>query len=269
MIRSEVGWRRGTGHAGNLFPAGITARFGLGFLKHPRTIDPIAGLSSSLDLHVKVLYLTINPNRASTTVPTEGWLRLLSPRGLRPVLASAKSEHFTSGPLSEASSTTVPLPHPSKGGRSDSSARSGLCARIVRRHHIEMIHCNEQDTYPIGQYLARYAGCPSSWYSIHDEPGSSAVGIWRIRRPRASSLSAMGTWRPVAKEWWGLYRRPIGECCTTALISIITVPTRGRRVAGCSRTGQRSCPRRRLRRLRGENKLNTCSRRRRDSMYPG
>ena len=31
-----------------------------------------------------VLYLTMNPNRESTTVPTEGWFRLLRGRGLEP-----------------------------------------------------------------------------------------------------------------------------------------------------------------------------------------
>ena len=37
---------------------------------------------------MNVLYLTMNPNRASTTVATEGWFRLLRPRGLNPVVAS-------------------------------------------------------------------------------------------------------------------------------------------------------------------------------------
>jgi hypothetical protein len=37
---------------------------------------------------MRVLYLTMNPNRQSTTVPTEGWFRELRPRGLEPVLVS-------------------------------------------------------------------------------------------------------------------------------------------------------------------------------------
>jgi hypothetical protein len=31
---------------------------------------------------MRVLYLTMNPNRQSTTVPTEGWPRLLPTKGL-------------------------------------------------------------------------------------------------------------------------------------------------------------------------------------------
>ena len=37
---------------------------------------------------MRVMYLTINPNRESTTVPTEGWFRVLGPKGLEPVVVS-------------------------------------------------------------------------------------------------------------------------------------------------------------------------------------
>ena len=43
---------------------------------------------------MRVLYLTMNPNRESTTVPTEGWFRLLRDRGLEPVLVSNTSGAF-------------------------------------------------------------------------------------------------------------------------------------------------------------------------------
>jgi hypothetical protein len=32
--------------------------------------------------------------------------------------------------------------------------------QIAKRHRITLVHCNEQDVYPIGQYLARWLGVP-------------------------------------------------------------------------------------------------------------
>ena len=46
---------------------------------------------------VRVLYLTMNPNRASTTVPTECWLRLLPARGLEPARSSRSSNCSSRG----------------------------------------------------------------------------------------------------------------------------------------------------------------------------
>jgi hypothetical protein len=43
---------------------------------------------------MRVLYLTINPSRISTTMPTEGWFRVLPQRGLQPVLATTESGSF-------------------------------------------------------------------------------------------------------------------------------------------------------------------------------
>src|SRR5262245_58769664 len=37
---------------------------------------------------MNVLYLTSNPNRTSSNIPTEGWFERLGPKGLRPVLVS-------------------------------------------------------------------------------------------------------------------------------------------------------------------------------------
>jgi glycosyltransferase involved in cell wall biosynthesis len=33
--------------------------------------------------------------------------------------------------------------------------------KIARRHRIELVHCNEQDTYPLGQYVARLQRVPA------------------------------------------------------------------------------------------------------------
>lgn len=110
---------------------------------------------------VNVLYLTINPNRQSTTVPTEGWFRCLSARGLRPVLVSHEIGDFHQWAVAEGhSSYRVPLPHPSKANPLPFLQSLWKLRSIVRKHDIELIHCNEQDCYPIGSYLARVLGLP-------------------------------------------------------------------------------------------------------------
>lgn len=116
---------------------------------------------------MNVLYLTMNPNRASTTVPTEGWFRLLPARGLRPVLVSEEVGTFHKWAVEQGiPAYSVPLPHPSKTSPLRFLRSLWSLRRIVRRHQIELIHCNEQDVYPIGRHLARFCGLPAV-VSIH------------------------------------------------------------------------------------------------------
>ena len=62
---------------------------------------------------MRVLYLTMNPNRESTTVPTEGWFRLLKERGLEPVLVSNRSGSFQAWAKEQGVPCyEVPLPFP-------------------------------------------------------------------------------------------------------------------------------------------------------------
>jgi glycosyltransferase involved in cell wall biosynthesis len=110
---------------------------------------------------MRVLYLTMNPNRASTTVPTEGWLRLLPERGLAPVVC-----YRTRGPFIDwVERQGVPcyqndLPFPAKASPFPFARAIWGIRRIVKRHRIELIHCNEQDVYPPGQYAGRLCGLP-------------------------------------------------------------------------------------------------------------
>lgn len=112
---------------------------------------------TSYELQVmRVLYLTINPNRASTTVPTEGWLRELRPRGLEPVICATRKGDF----LNWAAEEGIPgycldLPVPNKWNPAPFISSLYQLWRITRRHRIQLIHCNEQDIYPIGCYLGR------------------------------------------------------------------------------------------------------------------
>jgi glycosyltransferase involved in cell wall biosynthesis len=110
---------------------------------------------------VRILYLTINPNRVSTTVPTEGWFRFLRPHGLEPVLVSHEIGAFHAWANGEGiPSYHVPLPQPSKTNPFPFVTSLWRLLQIARRHRIELIHCNEQNCYPIGAYLARWTGLP-------------------------------------------------------------------------------------------------------------
>jgi glycosyltransferase involved in cell wall biosynthesis len=110
---------------------------------------------------MNVLYLTLNPNRQSTTVPTEGWFRLLPERGLRPVLVSRERGDFDAWTKSQGIPTYQnPLPFPDKRRPWKFLKALWQLRTIARRHKIELVHCNEQDIYPIGQYLARTLRIP-------------------------------------------------------------------------------------------------------------
>ena len=110
---------------------------------------------------MRVLYLTMNPNRASTTVPTEGWFRFLPSVGLEPILASNTVGEFHAWAVQQAiPAYHVPLPFPNKWYPAPFAKSLWLLRQVVRRHRVELIHCNEQDVYPIGQYLARICRLP-------------------------------------------------------------------------------------------------------------
>jgi glycosyltransferase involved in cell wall biosynthesis len=116
---------------------------------------------------MKVLYLTMNPNRASTTIPTEGWFRLLRSRGLEPVLVSHRLGAFHEWVRQQGiPAYHIPLPPPSKLVPWRFLRSLWQLRRLVKRHGIQLIHCNEQDIYPIGKYLGRLC-CLPVVVSIH------------------------------------------------------------------------------------------------------
>jgi glycosyltransferase involved in cell wall biosynthesis len=110
---------------------------------------------------MRVLYLTMNPNRASTTVPTEGWFRVLRPQGLEPVLASSEVGTFHAWTAAQGiPAFHVPMPVP--GGFSLPSLIAPLwkLRKLVKRFGIQIIHSNEQDLYPVAQYLGKLCSLP-------------------------------------------------------------------------------------------------------------
>ncbi len=110
---------------------------------------------------MNVLYLTMNPNRQSTTVPTEGWFRFLPERGLKPVLVSRELGSFHQWAVEQGiPAYQDPLPFPNKTSPFPFFRSLWHLRNIVRQHRIDLIHCNEQDIYPVGQYLARLCKLP-------------------------------------------------------------------------------------------------------------
>jgi len=116
---------------------------------------------------MRVLYLTMNPNRASTTVPTEGWFRELPPRGLQPVLASTDAGAFLEWTRSlRIPAYRVSMPVPTEFSRLSVMKAVARLWALVRRHRIQLIHSNEQDLYPVAQYLGRVCRLPVA-VSVH------------------------------------------------------------------------------------------------------
>lgn len=134
---------------------------------------------------MRVLYLTMNPNRESTTVPTEGWFRLLREKGLEPVLVSNTSGAFQAWAAEQGiPSYEVPLPFPRRNWPLPFLRSLYRVWRIGRRHRIELVHCNEHDIYPIGQYVARLLGVPvvlSVHFTLRD--GFSKWAFGGVRQP--------------------------------------------------------------------------------------
>lgn len=109
----------------------------------------------------RVLYLTANPNRASSNVPVEGWFDLLGAKGLAPVLVSAKRGAFQDWAVERGiPSYESGLPVPNKWRPWDYLASLWRLRQIVRRHRIELIHAIEQNVFPVAGDLARLCGLP-------------------------------------------------------------------------------------------------------------
>ncbi len=110
---------------------------------------------------MRVLYLTMNPNRASTTVPTEGWFRELRPKGLEPVLASNEIGSFHDWTAAQGiPAFHVRMPVPSEFSKAGLIAPLWKLRRLVKRFGIQIIHSNEQDLYPVAQYLGKLCSLP-------------------------------------------------------------------------------------------------------------
>lgn len=132
---------------------------------------------------MNVLFLTDNAGRASTTVATRGWFEQLIPKGLRPVLASPVQGEFHEWAIDhDVPSYRVELPFPDKRKPWAFASALWKLRRLVKKHRIQLIHCNEQNIYPIGRYLSRICRVPVV-VSIHFTL-SRGFCEWAFRGPR-------------------------------------------------------------------------------------
>jgi glycosyltransferase involved in cell wall biosynthesis len=104
----------------------------------------------------------MNPNRASTTATLEGWLRLLQPRGLEPVVVTNQSGTFYEWVRAHGiPAHSVPLPRPDKRWPFPFLRCMWRLRRLVKRYRCQLVHCNEHDLYPVAGYLARLCRLPA------------------------------------------------------------------------------------------------------------
>ena len=111
---------------------------------------------------MRVLYITNNAGRASTTVATRGWFDNLMSEGLRPVLVSPVTGEFSDWALQRGIPTyKLPLPAADKRWPWPFFRSLWKLRRIINRHRIQLVHANEENVYPISQYAARLSGIPA------------------------------------------------------------------------------------------------------------
>jgi glycosyltransferase involved in cell wall biosynthesis len=137
----------------------------------------------------------MNPNYASTTVPTAGWFKVLRPQGLQPVLVSHKIGAFHAWATEQAvPAYHVPLSTPSKFRPWPFLRSLWRLRALVRQHDIQLIHCNEQNIYLIGRYLGWLCHIPVV-VSVHFTMERSFC-TWAFggrRRPRRMFFLSRGS----------------------------------------------------------------------------
>jgi glycosyltransferase involved in cell wall biosynthesis len=103
----------------------------------------------------------MNRSLGSTTAPTEGWLHYLPKRGLKPVVVSRQRGSFHDWILEQGIPAYLnSLADPSKYSPWRFFWSLSKLYKICVKHRIELIHCNEQNIYPIGQYLGKLLRIP-------------------------------------------------------------------------------------------------------------
>lgn len=109
----------------------------------------------------RVLYLTANPNRASSNAPVEGWFDLLEGQGLTPVVVSSRLGAFQKWVAERGiANYGVPLLAPDRWRPWAYLAMLWELRRIVRRHEVQLVHAIEHTVFPMAGDLARLCGLP-------------------------------------------------------------------------------------------------------------
>lgn len=156
---------------------------------------------------MRVLYLSNGGNRTSLNIPIEGWFRYLCPKGLEPVFVSPESGTFHTWARDERIATyQFPLPFPSKRWPVGFLLALWRLRKLIKRHRIQIVHCNSQDIYPVGHFAARLCGLPVV-VTVHSNMG------------RAYCLWAMGGRRQPQRVFF--ISKSSMECCREAVSGVI------------------------------------------------
>jgi glycosyltransferase involved in cell wall biosynthesis len=131
---------------------------------------------------MRVLYVTHNSWLRSTTASLNAILRCLTGRGLQPVMLFREPGTWQAALAAEG----VPchfdsLAYPEKSRPFGSAAHLYHLVRLVRRHAIDLIHCNEHENYPVFRHVARWCRVPVvATLHWNLEPG---FGRWAFGAP--------------------------------------------------------------------------------------
>src|SRR5262245_6165361 len=111
---------------------------------------------------MRVLYVTHNSWLRSTTSPLNATIRSLRSRGGEPVLLFRWRGPWQRELESEGVPCYFdPLSFPSKSQPLRSLSHIWKTIKIIRRHSVNLIHCNEHETYPLLRHAARLTGRPA------------------------------------------------------------------------------------------------------------
>jgi len=129
---------------------------------------------------LRVLYLTINPNRQSTTVPTENWFKYLMPKGLCPILVSDVLGDFHQWAKSlNIPSYRVPVCFPNKKNPIPFLKSFLKLLYLCKKFSIQIIHCNEHNVFPLAKYVSNILKLPII-VSVHYPLGHNFV-LWAFK----------------------------------------------------------------------------------------
>ncbi len=116
---------------------------------------------------IKVLYLTNNPNLQSTALPMEGWINNLSDKFFIPIIVTiSEGTLHTWAKQNEIPVYILNLDHPDKFQPLKLLIQLFKLAYIAIIYRINIIHCNEQNIFPIGNLISRILIIPNV-VSIH------------------------------------------------------------------------------------------------------
>src|SRR5947209_11563931 len=133
-------------------------------------------------MFARILYVTANSSLGSTTSSLNAILQQLRPRGVEPVMLFREP-----GPWQkEVADSGIPchfdpLRWPDKKHPFRSLLDVWRLIRLVRREHIDLIHCNEHEHYPLLRHVGRWTRTPVvATLHWNLEP---SFGHWAFRAP--------------------------------------------------------------------------------------